>query len=129
MSVRASNKVRALESQKFYHGATLTGHFHFRLRSTIFVHKFWSATNSVDISPPTILIHCLCMGAYECAKYKPESYGQLLGFIACVCARMNELKMSLKAMDSYFGPFWPHQHGRYCYQTGSSSQLIYVPKV
>ena len=36
MSVWASNYVRAHESQKFYHGATLAGHFRFRLRSTYF---------------------------------------------------------------------------------------------
>ena len=55
-------------SQTFFHGATLAGHFHFRLRSTISVHKFRLTTTSVDILPPQF------------------------SFIACACASMNELK-------------------------------------
>ena len=74
MSVWALNWVCVHETQKFYHGATLAGHFHFRLRSTISVHKFRSTTTSVDISSP---------------QYS---------FITCAWARMNELKMLKQGM-------------------------------
>ena len=51
-----------------HRGASFAVHFHFRLRSTISVHKFPSTTTSVNISPP---------------RYS---------LIACACAHMNELK-------------------------------------
>ena len=49
--VWALDLFRTHKIQKFYHGAMLTGHFHFCLRSTISVHKFRSKPLPLTLHP------------------------------------------------------------------------------